>query len=110
MKKLIRIALVSSLAVVGILATTGIAYAASPQIIEDDAFVCPVLGGQAGTHGSSPKIVQPAGTYYSVIGPGVAVPQQATNGKNGINTPGGTYASPGEAGYTAIWQGPVPNP
>jgi hypothetical protein len=50
MKKLLRIILFSSLALVGVLAIGGIAYA-DPPIIED-GFVCPVLGGNAGTNGN----------------------------------------------------------
>nr|MBC8241509.1 hypothetical protein [Alphaproteobacteria bacterium] len=39
---------------------------------------------------------------YSIIGPSVSVPVGATNGE-GAGSPGGTFASPGDSGYTAIW-------
>jgi hypothetical protein len=80
-------------------------------------FVCPVLGanGTKGAEGlakaaanGNTNLAQIGGGDWSVIGPDVgggSVPDQATNtlpdGSPG--TPGGDHASPGDRGYTAIW-------
>ncbi|MFC1804066.1 hypothetical protein ACFL0D_08920 [Thermoproteota archaeon] len=80
-------------------------FAENPNTIED-GFVCPVLEGKAGENAAAKgngKFVQPDGTYYTIVGPNVRVPRQATNGDNGINSPGGPYDSPGDITYTAIW-------
>ncbi len=94
-----------------VLVLTGILYAltvtaafAGPPV-KGDGFVCPVLGGQAGEeHGNSDpaNIVEIGGGDYTVPGPDVFVPTHATN-REGAGTPGGDHASPGEVGYTAIW-------
>jgi hypothetical protein len=80
-------------------------------------FVCPVLGANE-TNGAqglakaqangNKNLAQIGGGDWSVIGPDVgggSVPDQATNtlpdGSPG--TPGGAHASPGDPGYTAIW-------
>lgn len=104
----ISVLLIVALVVIGVLGTGGIALADSPQTIED-GFVCPVLGGQAGEMGNHNGLTyvnngtDPDGPFYTVSGPDVSVPQQATNGSNGTNSPPGYYESPGEANYTAIW-------
>ena len=68
-------------------------------------FVCPVLGGQAGENGNATVFATPpAGGFYSIIGPEVSVPTHATNDDGaGSPGPGGTFLSPGDVGYTAIW-------
>jgi hypothetical protein len=80
-------------------------------------FTCPVLGAN-GTNGAqgvatadangNPNLMQIGDEDWSIIGPDVGnggVPDQATNtlpdGSPG--TPGGAHASPGDPGYTAIW-------
>lgn len=81
---------------------------ANPNTIEE-GFVCPVLGGKAGMNGMHKGISYIDNTgygvdsFYTVVGPEVRVPQQATNGGNGVNNPHGPYASPGDEDYTAIW-------
>lgn len=70
--------------------------------VTTDGFVCPVLGGQAGQHGNSEVIVQPPAGFYSVIGPDVTVPIQATN-LDGEGSPVGPFASPGDSNYSPIW-------
>jgi len=70
-----------------------------------EAFVCPVLGGQAGSGAgnSSPDVfITIADGDTSILGPDVAVPLTATN-DDGAGSPGGEHASPGDDGYTAIW-------
>ena len=80
-------------------------------------FTCSVLGAN-GTNGAqgvakaaangNPNLMQIGGGDWSTIGPEVGnggVPDQATttlpDGSPG--TPGGEHASPGDSGYTAIW-------
>ena len=62
-------------------------------------FVCPVIRTDAVLN--SPKGITINGAY-SILGPTVSVPVHATN-DNGAGSPGGTFASPGDRGYTAIW-------
>lgn len=104
MSKLIRVALVLT-ALSALTATT--AFAAGPVEKSDTAFVCPVLGGQAGMdHGQSsggPITELPTGNY-TVGGPDVSVPLHATNG-DGAGSPAGPQSSPGDTDYTAIWSG-----
>ncbi len=81
-------------------------------------FVCPVLGangndnGKAGLAGAAengnPKLGTLGDGGWTIGGPTVGggnVPDQATNtlpdGTSG--SPGGDHASPGDVGYTAIW-------
>ena len=84
------------------------ALAENPNPIEQ-GFVCPVLGGKAGMNGMHKGIshidntIYGVDSFYTVVGPEVSVPQQATNGGNGINNPHGPYDSPGDTSYTAIW-------
>jgi hypothetical protein len=81
-------------------------------------FVCPVLGanGHNGTQGlakaadnGNENLMVIGGGDWSVIGPDVGnggVPDQATTtlpDGTGTGTPGGAHASPGDVGYTAIW-------
>jgi hypothetical protein len=89
--------------IVGIFSISTVALADAPT--KTDGFVCPVLGGQAGIHGQAKGItlIPNAGSFYTVEGPEVSVPIDATNGNNSTNSPGGNYASPGDPYYTAIW-------
>lgn len=84
-------------------ATTGVASADAP---DPTGFVCPVLGGEAGVNGEADVFAAPQGpdAFYTIIGPLVGVPTGATN-DDGAGSPGGDYASPGDSGYTAIWDG-----
>ncbi len=107
MRRTISALVIVSLALAGLFATAGIALAAPPTI--EDGFVCPVLGGKAGMNGMHKGLTfidntsPDADDFYTVIGPEVSVPTQATNGNNGSNKPNGPYASPGDTDYTAIW-------
>ena len=70
-------------------------------------FVCPVLNVPAGAAENSPKIGPlPTAGQYTVSGPTLAngVPDQATN-RVGTGSPA-DHASPGEAGYSPIWNTP----
>lgn len=105
MKTLVRITLIASLVIIGLLGSTAVAFADPPEE-KEEGFVCPVLGGKAGENGEAKGIAIPADSgldFATVIGPPVSVPTQATNGNNGTNNPGGPYASPGDSDYTAIW-------
>ena len=62
-------------------------------------FVCPVISTDAVLNAKNGIQINGA---YSVLGPAVRVPVGATNGEC-TGSPGGTFASPGDAGYTAIW-------
>jgi hypothetical protein len=68
-----------------------------------DAFICPVLGGQAGEHGNSQAFATPPGGFYTVLGPNVSVPVHATNKDGAGNPADGQHASPGDPSYSAIW-------
>jgi hypothetical protein len=66
-----------------------------------DGFVCPVIttdnvlhsdrGGELGIEG-----------YYTIGGPDVTVPVDATNA-DGAGRPSGPFSQPGDTNYTAIW-------
>ena len=62
-------------------------------------FVCPVIGTDAVLHAKNGIMINGA---YSILGPSVSVPVHATN-DDGAGSPGGTFASPGDSTYTAIW-------
>jgi hypothetical protein len=62
-------------------------------------FVCPVISTDAVLNAKNGIAINGA---YSILGPAVSVPIGATNGE-GAGSPGGSFASPGDAGYTAIW-------
>ncbi|MFN2175891.1 MAG: hypothetical protein ACK2U3_08055 [Anaerolineales bacterium] len=101
MKKLLHVLLLTG--ILSALAVT-VAFAGPPD--KGDGFVCPVLGGQAGEeHGNSdPTRITNLGITgdYTIPGPDVYVPTHATNDE-GAGIPGGDHASPGDVGYTAIW-------
>lgn len=96
--------LVAAVAAVGSVAALGVAHAQGPVgkgNPDADAFVCPVLGGHAGEQGH--EFVQIGEGDYTVLGPNVKVPDLATN-DDGAGSPG-DHLSPGEAGYSPIWDG-----
>ena len=97
--------LLSGLILTVILSMSTVSAVFADALQENEGFVCPVLGGQAGDpHGNSApvKIVPIAGGDYTIGGPDVNVPEHATNDE-GEGSPGGDHASPGDPGYTAIW-------
>ena len=107
-KKMMKVTLAM---VIGFLVASG-SYASEPVLLTEAqmdlvtaaGFVCPVFNADAvGAH--NPTAVTIGGGDYSIIGPDVSVPDQATNG-NGTGTPGGAPSSPGDTDYTAIWQTP----
>lgn len=63
------------------------------------AFVCPVISTDAVLNAKAGITINGA---YSILGPTVSVPVHATN-DNGAGSPGGSFASPGDTSYTAIW-------
>ena len=73
--------------------------AAQMDSVAAGAFVCPVITTDAVLNGPGFAI---AGGDYSILGPDVSVPVHATN-DDGLGTPGGAHASPGDTTYTAIW-------
>ena len=85
------------------LALMSVSFVAAAHDGTTDGFVCPVFNSNAvGEH--NPNAVEIGGGDYSIIGPDVSVPFEATN-DNGAGTPGGDHASPGDSTYTAIWAG-----
>ena len=67
--------------------------------VSGGAFVCPVISTDAVLNAKNGVEINGA---YSVVGPTISVPVHATNG-NGAGSPGGTFSSPGDTDYTAIW-------
>ena len=63
------------------------------------AFVCPVISTDAVLNAKNGVQINGA---YSVVGPTISVPVHATNG-DGAGSPGGSFSSPGDTDYTAIW-------
>ena len=81
-----------------------VAMPTAQAVVKTDGFVCPVFndGSQAGA--KNPNAVLIGGGDFSVIGPDVSIPINATNG-NGAGSPGGAHFVPGDNDYTAIWAG-----
>lgn len=74
----------------------------SPALAADktDAFVCPVILTDEVLN--SP-LAQPIGEgHYTISGPDISVPVDATNA-DGLGTPPGPHSMPGDSNYTAIW-------
>lgn len=106
--------LLYTLAVIGITGLCSSAVSAAPVMLNEkqldsiaaggvakvDGFVCPVISTDAVLN--SPNGAAIGGGDYSIIGPDVSIPVHATN-RNGLGTPGGNHASPGDTDYTAIW-------
>lgn len=65
-------------------------------------FICPVISTDAVLHAKNGIMINGA---YSILGPNVTVSSGATNTLDDgtAGSPGGTFASPGDTGYTAIW-------
>lgn len=103
MRSIIKLVLVISLLVVGIIGTTGTVLAAPPEKVE--AFVCPVIKSEAmGMHNPNAVALGATGTY-TVDKPTAHhkyVPIHATN-MDGAGVPGGPQSAPGDTDYTAIW-------
>ena len=72
---------------------------AQMDTVSGGAFVCPVISTSAVLNAKNGIQINGA---YSILGPNVSVPVNATN-DNGAGSPGGTFASPGDTSYTAIW-------
>ena len=74
--------------------------------VSGGAFVCPVISTAAVLNSPKSAFVDDGflGGLYTIIGPtvGGGVQANATN-DNGAGNPHGTYASPGDTSYTAIW-------
>jgi hypothetical protein len=82
------------------------ALAGGPGAVAAQAdFVCPVLKVPAHAADNSPKIDPlPTEGEYTIGGPTLNVPDQATN-RNGTGSPA-DHASPGDPGYSPIWNTP----
>lgn len=90
-------------AAVGTVLLSSLAFAASASaaVEKTDGFVCPVFNSSAvGEH--NPNAVPIGGGDYTVLGPNVSVPVNATNA-DGAGSPGGAHSSPGDSDYTPIW-------
>lgn len=83
-----------------------VALVAMPLITHADVekvegFVCPVIKTENVLH--SPKGgTLGGGEYYTIGAHAVSVPVHATNGE-GAGSPAGPFMTPGDSGYTAIW-------
>ena len=75
--------------------------ASAAPVVKTDGFVCPVLGGQAGLHGMHVGVTPIAGGYFTHGGPDVSVPTHVPN--QGFPSVEGSFLTPGEVGYSAIW-------
>ena len=75
---------------------------AQMDTVSGGAFVCPVIKTAAVLN--SPKSAEPEPGLYTILGPtvGQGVPVHATN-DDGAGNPHGSFASPGDTTYTAIW-------
>jgi len=80
-------------------------------------FVCPVFSGDSGAVGKNKHLVPISNGDYTIFpgaageapdGVGVEYPDQATNTNADGSTgdPGGAHASPGQPGYTPLWDTP----
>lgn len=109
----ITIKLALAVAIAGLLASS--AYAEPVTLSEAQldsvaagSFVCPVLTTDAPFNNPanpSGKFIAIGDGHYSILGPDVVVPQNATNTLDDGNpgTPPGPHAAPRDRGYTAIW-------
>jgi hypothetical protein len=109
MRKLLRAIIATSLVVVGLIGTAGIAMADSHEGNSGSDFVCPVITSEAvGEHNPIAGELGDTGTYTVVPATSQAnnmnVPDTATNG-DGYGVPGGPQSAPGDTDYTAIWNG-----
>lgn len=69
-----------------------------------ESFVCPVISTEAVLHSPKAAALQD-GLFYTILGPHLSVPDSATNtlSDGTYGSPGDAFASPGDIGYTAIW-------
>ena len=111
MKTLLRITLVASLVVIGLLGTTGVAFADPPEE-KVNGFVCPVWNpdSQAGNMNPNAHLINGGTTIIPGENTGtpraqhLSIPDHATN-QNGAGHPSiAGFAGPGDPGYTAIWE------
>lgn len=93
MKKIIISSLISTLLM------AGLASAASERV---DGFICPVFNQDSQAGAQNPNAEPIGGGDYTILGPDVMVPINATN-QDGDGSPGGSHASPGKSTYTPIW-------
>ena len=112
--KRMSVLVLAGLLLLGLFAIDSVA-AQPPEKV--DAFVCPVLGGQAGENGMHiglTNITDGVPPFYTVVGAKIiSVPMHATNrlfDADGNPIPGkvhgAPHAAPGDRGYTAIWSLP----
>jgi hypothetical protein len=77
-----------------------------------DPFVCPVLKVSEQAAGNVDHFASLGDGNYTIL-PGNAGSQETFNGNvptdatnsDGSGSPGGEHASPGDAGYSAVWSG-----
>jgi hypothetical protein len=104
--------LIATAAVAGVMGVSASSAMATTPDRASDPFVCPVvkISDQAASH--SDQFITISGGDHSIL-PGNAgsqetfngnVPSNATN-SDGAGSPGGAHASPGDAGYSAVWSG-----
>jgi len=114
-KKLLVVATVTSVLIIGLIGVTSTALAAPPDKADHgNDFVCPVIASEA-MGMNNPNAVELGETDTYTVGQPtqhyINVPDKATNG-HGWGVPGETeepYAQsmPGDTDYTAIWNGDI---
>ncbi len=97
--KLTLSALTTLLLTSGAYASPALLTLAEMDSVVGGAFVCPVISTDAVLNAKNGIQINGA---YSILGPTVSVPVGATN-DDGAGNPGGSFASPGDTNYTAIW-------
>jgi hypothetical protein len=102
MKKIWRITTLLTLSLFAI--SIVLSSVSAAPVDKDNAFVCPNLGGKAGLNGNTdgPNFpISELGTTgnYTVGGPHISVPEQATT----LGVPPGPHVGPTNPNYTAIW-------
>jgi hypothetical protein len=104
--------LIATGAVVGVMGLSASSAMAAAPDRASDPFVCPVLKISDQAAVQSDQFAPISGGDYTIL-PGNAgsqdtfngnVPTNATN-SDGAGSPGGAHASPGDAGYSAVWSG-----
>lgn len=122
MKKLAIGVSVLAVLIIGLIGTTSMAFAISPDGITNgeghgNDFVCPVIASEAMGMNNPNAAALGEGTY-TVVPPTLHanhlnVPDTATNG-DGYGAPGdhtgdNAQSMPGDTDYTAIWNGDAPH-
>jgi len=79
-------------------------FALAAPVEKTNGFVCPVFNPKSAVGEHNPNAVPIFGGDYTIPGPNVSVPLNATNG-NGAGSPVGPHSAPGDTDYTAIWSG-----